>query len=230
MNAAPELQLSEDEVILQVGDLRGLSVEEAVAEYEGIVYANVKRMRGMDRREDLVGEGFYGLMKAIRTYDGSAPFATYAFYIVRFEMLRGLRKSQQGPHTPHLTISLAAKIKREGLEGQPPAEIAEKLQKKPVQVERALYFLGLSTVSADSTSGESEETLYGMLITPADFTHVYVAAFIDTLDDRDKLLLACLYRGMKQQRIAEVIGHSQMHVSRLTRKLQDKYTEWSEAE
>lgn len=220
-----------EEAVLLIGDLEGFTVEEVVARYSRIVYKNAARFSGLAETDDLVGEGFFGLMKAIETYDGSVAFKTHAFYRIRFEMMRMLRKTRPGPHTPHGTVSLGVKIRREELERKTAEEIAELLNLPVAHVKRALYYLHISTHSTDAGGGvEGDDDMYGMLGKPDDFTEVLVSAFKDTLDERDRKLLNCLYLEMKQRDIAKVLGCSQMHVSRLTRQLQVKYTDWNGAE
>ena len=87
-----------------------------------------------------------------------------------------------------------------------------------IQSDRARTAVSLSALDAD---GESEDR--GVPVDESAYDEVearlFVADALETLDDRDRLVLRLRFEeGLSQSEIAARIGISQMHVSRLLRR------------
>lgn len=85
----------------------------------------------------------------------------------------------------------------------------------------------LKTVSLDEClSDNGELTLAGLVYDPSgdiEDSGVFIEEFIRTLNEKDKAVVSCRLRGLKQIEAAREMGISQAHYSRLLKKVQTKY-------
>ena len=183
--------------------------------------------------EDLVQVGTIGLIKAVDRFDPErgVEFSTYAVPTILGEIKRHFRDKGWAIRVPRrlqeLRISIAATTGDLSQRlGRAPtaAEIAEQLG---VPVEDVLE--GMESANAYATlsldAGGSHEDGIGSMLetmgaTDDDLHHVELRAsirpLIERLPPREKQILVLrFFRQMTQSQIAEEIGISQMHVSRL---------------
>jgi RNA polymerase sigma-B factor len=182
--------------------------------------------------EDLVQVGTIGLIKAVDRFDTDrgVEFSTYATPTILGEIKRHFRDKGWAIRVPRrlqeLRMSIAAatgELSQRLGRSPTPREVAERLG---VTVEDVLEGLesanAYATVSLDA--GESEDGLSSMLETMGAIDealdHVEIREsirpLIDRLPAREKqILLLRFFRQMTQSQIAEEVGISQMHVSRL---------------
>ena len=134
-------------------------------------------------------------------------------------------------HIPRPVSDLRTRVTRAAeeltnREGQSPSipRLAEYLEVtveevlEAIQSDRARTAVSLSALDAD---GEAEDR--GVPVDESGYDEVearlFVAGALDTLDDRDRLVLRLRFEeGLSQSEIAARIGISQMHVSRLLRR------------
>jgi RNA polymerase sigma-B factor len=183
--------------------------------------------------EDLVQVGTIGLIKAVDRFDTDrgVEFSTYATPTVLGEIKRHFRDKGWAIRVPRrlqelrMSISSATSELSQRLGRSPtPREVAERLG---VEIEDVLE--GLESANAYSTlsldAGESSEDGLGSMLelmgaTDDALEHVEIREsirpLIEALPPREKqILLLRFFRQMTQSQIAEEIGISQMHVSRL---------------
>jgi RNA polymerase sigma-B factor len=183
--------------------------------------------------EDLVQVGTIGLIKAVDRFDSErgVEFSTYATPTILGEIKRHFRDKGWAIRVPRrlqelrMSISAATGDLAQRLGRSPtPAEVAERLG---VGIEDVLEGLesanAYSTLSLDA-GGSGEDGLGSMLETMGAvdeaLDHVELRAsirpLIEQLPPREKqILLLRFFRQMTQSQIAEEVGISQMHVSRL---------------
>jgi RNA polymerase sigma-B factor len=190
--------------------------------------------------EDLVQVGTIGLIKAVDRFDAErgVEFSTYATPTVLGEIKRHFRDKGWAIRVPRrlqelrMSIASATSALSQELGRSPTAgEVAERLG---IEVEDVLE--GLESANAYSTlsldAGDGGEDGVGSILDTMGavdeaLDHVEiresVRPLIEALPPREKqILLLRFFQHMTQSQIAEEIGISQMHVSRLlTRTLAD---------
>ncbi|HZK25413.1 MAG TPA: sigma-70 family RNA polymerase sigma factor [Oscillospiraceae bacterium] len=190
-----------------------------------LVHSLVKRYQGeYAEGDDLFQVGSIGLLKALKNYDKSrgTAFTTYAVPVIAGEIKMYLR-GQGSVKYSRAMKQMAGRVKkvREALEqrlGRQPtlSELA-----KVCDLEREELLAALD-VARGPISLDSEETK--LAVTPAEaetvVDRVALSQALSSLPERERQIM--LYRFFKQktqQEVAEILGLSQMHVSRLERKV-----------
>ena len=183
--------------------------------------------------EDLVQVGTIGLIKSIDRFDAGrgVEFSTYATPTIIGEIKRYFRDKGWAIRVPRRLQELRMQI------GAATAELTQSLGRSPTpreiaatigcSVEEVVEGLessnAYSTLSLDATD-DSENGSPSMLdaigIDDEALEHVEiresVRPLLDRLDPREKqILLLRFFRNMSQSQIAQEVGVSQMHVSRL---------------
>jgi RNA polymerase sigma-B factor len=183
--------------------------------------------------EDLVQVGTIGLIKAVDRFetDRGVEFSTYATPTVIGEIKRHFRDKGWAIRVPRRLQELRMQI------GGATSELTQRLGRSPTPRELAEAIgctveeivegiessHAYATLSLDA-SDDSDDGPPAMLATlgklDADIEHVEVREslkpLLDGLGEREKkILLLRFFKNMTQSQIAEEIGVSQMHVSRL---------------
>jgi RNA polymerase sigma-B factor len=209
--------------------------EKLVAQYIGLVEFLARRFRNRgEPLEDLVQVGTIGLLKAIDRFDldREVEFSTYATPTIVGELKRHFRDKGWAVRVPRrlqeLHLELTKVISSLGQElGRSPtvpeiaesAGISEETVLEGMEIAHAYSFTSLdapidsedaeSSSFADQMGSEDDqlETLeYRASLAPE----------MAKLPERErKILYLRFYRGMTQSEIADRLGISQMHVSRL---------------
>jgi RNA polymerase sigma-B factor len=192
--------------------------------------------------EDLVQVASVGLLKAIDRYDPNhgEGFARYAAPTMLGELKRHFRDKAWSVHVPRATQELALKVS-EAL-GSLPARLGRTARPRDVAeavgapVEDVLEAMDAATVyeaaSLDAPrpgSGEDGSWTFGDSLAEEDrgFELVEIGetlrGSLAALPARERLILRLRFeRDMTQAEIADRIGVSQMHVSRLLRRSLDR--------
>jgi RNA polymerase sigma-B factor len=218
-----------------------------VAAREELVQRHLPLVRSLARRfvgrgeslEDLEQVGAIGLIKAIDRFEMSREVAltSYATPNVVGEIKRHFRDRGSAIRIPRNLKELSAKLGKAmerltAREGRSPtiAELAEELDTTPEQVLEAMEAgSARSTVSLSAGSGDAEDLDPMEIVGTEDvgFDRVDDRASLEpaigTLPHREREILRMRFEeGMTQSQIAERVGVSQMHVSRLIRKSIDQ--------
>ena len=213
--------------------------EQLVQRHMPLVRAIARRYSGRGEPvEDLEQVGSIGLIKAIDRYDldreVQVPLTTYATPNIVGEIKRHFRDKGWAIRVPRgvqeLNAKLARTVDRLTVKlGRSPsiAEIAEELEATPEQILEAMEAeTAYSTVSLSSgPAGEDGEMDPMEAIGTEDVEferseqRASLEPALDVLPDREREILRMRFEeGMTQTEIADAIGISQMHVSRLIRK------------
>ncbi|MDR2753667.1 MAG: sigma-70 family RNA polymerase sigma factor [Oscillospiraceae bacterium] len=191
----------------------------------GLVYACAKKLQGRGTEfEDLVQAGCVGLIKAADGFDAlrGLAFSTYAVPVIFGEIKRLFREGgamKVGRTTKERTRELL-RLKETLADslGREPG-VSELAAKAGLEVSETAMLLGsampvLSFTAADE-GGKPEwdvpvESRAGEI---AD--KIALGQVMDTLDERDRRLVECRYfRAMTQSRTADLLGMTQVQVSR----------------
>ena len=185
--------------------------------------------------EDLVQVGAIGLIKAVDRFelDRGVELSTYAVPTIVGEIRRHFRDRGWAVHVPRQLKELSLRVSRE-LDrltadlGRSPtiAELAEATGAQEeevieaIETSRAYTARSLSTPIDDDGEGalvdllSNEESGYAALERGS-----VVRTGLDALGERERRIIVMRFlKGMTQSEIAEEIGISQMHVSRLLRR------------
>lgn len=199
-----------------------------VTENMGLVHLCARRFmgRGIDY-EDLFQAGCVGLVKAAENFDAGrgVRFSTYAVPVILGEIRRlfrdggamrvsrGLRELAQKAQKAEEALSEST--------GQTPTveEIARELD---VTVEKAALALGALRRPMSLTGGEEGEQVEIPVEDPEEKTaeRLTLHELIRNMEEQDQRLIVCRYfRGMTQTKTAELLGMTQVQVSRREKKL-----------
>lgn len=218
----------------QAGDKE--AKEQLIKENSGLIWNVVRRFMGRGyETEDLYQIGAIGLIRAIDKFDFAyeVKFSTYAVPLISGEIKRFLR--DDGMIKVSRTLKENQwKIKRmmESLQkekGREPTveEIAEALSMEPEEImlsmeavvevesmEQSIYGNDGKEISLKdrvaSVKNEQEELM----------NRLFLQQLLNTLDERDRTLIILRYFENKtQNQVAELLGISQVQVSRLEKKI-----------
>ena len=208
---------------------------------EGLVHLHLPLVEHCARRfrnrgepyEDLVQVGTIGLLKSIDRFDleREVEFSTYATPTIIGEIKRYFRDKGWAIRVPRRLQELRMQI------GATSAELTQRLGRSPTarelaeaigcSVEEVLEGIessnAYSTLSLDASDGDDDGAgtmLDAIGIEDENLEHVEIRESIKPLLDRlgareKRILLLRFFKNMTQSQIAEEIGVSQMHVSRL---------------
>jgi RNA polymerase sigma-B factor len=224
--------------------------EQLIERYLTLVRSLARRYsyRG-EQLEDLVQIGAIGLIKAIDRFDldRGVELTTYATPNIIGEIKRHFRDKGWSVRVPRglqeLNVQLSRLMDQLTVQlGRPPtvrelaqaAEVSEEEVLEALESSRAYTSLSLSTATAPDDDEEldplesigTEEPQYEI---SEDWA--VLAPGLRTLDDRERAILHLrFFKGLTQSQIAQQIGISQMHVSRLIRRALQKIRDEVEAE
>jgi RNA polymerase sigma-B factor len=225
----------------QDGDL--VAREELVLRYLPLARQLASRYRHSgEPLEDLVQVACLGLLKAVDRYDPErgGGFARYAVPTMLGELKRHFRDKGWAVRVPRATQELALKV-NEALSSLPstlgraarPRDVAEEVG---VPVEEVLEAMeaatAYDTASLDAPrapTADDESWTHGDALGDEERGYELVElgetlrGTLDALPARERLILRLRFeRDMTQAEIAECVGVSQMHVSRLLRRSLDR--------
>ena len=204
--------------------------EQAIESNMGLVHACAKRFRGRGiEYDDLVQAGCLGLVKAVDHFDEGRglQFSTYAVPVILGEMRRLFRDGGEikvGRALKELSLKAARACNEFSLrEGRQPTicELAEQLGVEPAEASQAL---GASqqplSLSADEENGG------GQIDVPTEAPEEKISELIalkqvvGELDPRDRSLIVMrFFKSRTQTQTAEVLGMTQVQVSRREKKI-----------
>lgn len=218
--------------------------EHLIKRHEGLVrhVANCYRDSGVPF-EDLLGVGRIGLINAVDRYDPErgTKFATFAVPTIRGELRRFFRDSTWGLRVPRRVQELSLQVRdtREELTrvlGRAPtyAELAAALNVseeaiiEAVEVANQYELASLQdsgSENVDDDDGLSVMDRAGEIDPELELVEDRdeIAWALSKLPPRERVIIVLRYfRNLSQQQVADRLGISQMHVSRLQRRAIEK--------
>ena len=210
--------------------------EKLIVENMGLVYNVVKRFsgRGYDD-EDLVQIGSIGLIRAVERFDLAfeVKFSTYAVPMIIGEIKRFIRDdgiikvSRSLKELSYNASKVREKLIRERGDEPTVTQIAEEMKVSTAELSLAIesqvqpqsiyesFDNGKSEGACLADRLESNRDDIGLMV-----NRITVRQILSELSERDKLLMHMRYFKMKTQaETAEVLGLSQVQVSRLEKKI-----------
>jgi RNA polymerase sigma-B factor len=199
-----------------------------------------RRYRGGQDIDDLEQVAAIGLLKALERFDPDrgVTFATFAVPTILGELKRYLRDNDWSVHVPRSLQDLAVRTERVSIDlvaelGRAPT-LAELTIRIGAPAERVLEAMHAATarfaLSLDQpwpTADDDSPDTHELATTDLGFETVEHAEQLDrlmrALPARDRLILQLRFRDDQQQaRIADIVGTSQMQVSRVIRRAIDQ--------
>nr|WP_263324198.1 RNA polymerase sigma factor SigB [Neobacillus sp. Marseille-Q6967] len=214
-----------------------------VENYTALVASIVRKYsKGRDLHEDIMQVGMIGLLSTIRRFDPSngTPFEAYLIPNVIGEIKRFLRDKTWDVHVPRRVKDLWPKL------NSAVDELTRKLQRSP-KIPEIAEFLELSEEEVLETMemGKSYQTASvdqsietgsdGSTVTTLDIVgsedegfekvdqRLFLESALHVLNEREKQIIQWTFIENKSQKeTGELLGISQMHVSRLQKKALEK--------
>ena len=209
---------------------------------EALLSANVSLLKSIVRRylgkgvefDDLFQLASMGLLKAVYGFDESfgVRFSTYAVPMIAGEIKRFMR--DDGSVKVSRAMKSAAKSMNKFVEeyssehGAPPS-VKEIAQKFGMEESEAVFVLGssrmpVSIYEQSEYKDEKAQSLADRLPSVDDqdemIEHMQLKAAIDSLPEREKKIIMLRYfRDMTQSEVAEIVGVSQVQISRIESKV-----------
>jgi RNA polymerase sigma-B factor len=240
-----ERRRRDDELLLRYHRDRDLDArEELVLRFVPLARQLAGRYRGAgESLEDLVQVACVGLLKAVDRYEPErgSSFTRYAVPTVLGELKRHFRDKGWSVHVPRATQELVLKVSE--AMGVLPAKLGRSPTPRDVAVaigqpvEQVLEAMEAATAydarSLDSprSAGEDEDASWTLGDTVASEEAGYerveisetIRGTVRALPDRERLILKLRFeQDLTQAEIADRVGVSQMHVSRLLRRSLDR--------
>jgi RNA polymerase sigma-B factor len=217
-----------------------LARERLIEQHLPLVRALARRYAGRSEQlDDLVQVGSIGLIKAIDRFDldRGVELTTYAIPTIIGELKRHFRDKGWSVHVPRRLKELSLQLNQlveelGGKLGRSPsvAELAEAAEAEEEEVIEALDIgHAYSALSLSSGLGESEELdpLGSIGVVEDGYETSEDRALLrpgfEALDPRERQIMHLrFFGGLTQSQIAQEVGISQMHVSRLIRRSLEK--------
>jgi RNA polymerase sigma-B factor len=195
-----------------------------------------RRYRHVDDLDDLEQVAALGLMKAIDRFqpERGLAFTSFAYPTILGELKRHLRDRVWSVRPPRAVQELVGRVARHAADlhtelgrSPSPAELAERAG---ILVEQVLEALHAATarhaLSLDQTGfggAEPDTRRFEIAVEEAGFAIAEDVAVLEglmrALPERERLVLHLRFNeDLTQSRIGEIVGASQMHVSRIVRR------------
>ena len=197
----------------------------------GLVHLCANRFRGKGiEYDDLYGAGCVGLVKAAAAFDRDrgVKFSTYAVPVILGEIQR-LFRDGGSVKVSRSVRELGMRISRSReqfalLHGREPtvSELAELTDSSPEDVAEAIAVnLPVVSLTGDPENGNDGQIDIAEPSPDAELVDILsLRQALGALDETDRRLIYCRYfKDMTQTRTAEVLGMSQVQVSRREKKL-----------
>ena len=149
--------MTNEELVLAIraGENVSMFTEQLYLQNRGLIRKAAKAFHGLEDCDDLMQEGFLGMMRAVDLWEPlrDISFATYSYYWIRQSMRRYIAKYSRPISIPDYQNALIHKYRKEsGIFGRDPRpdEVMRLLELSPEQYENLIK--DLKTVNVRSTS------------------------------------------------------------------------------
>ena len=208
-------------------------MQEEALKYVGLVKSITSKYSFRSDYDDLFQAGMLGLQTALQKYDSSKEtnFTDYAYLWIKGEVLKAVNNNYQ-VHIPSDIYKLSKDIK------ETREYLSQNLGREPTMSEIS-YFLGISEdkvisvvnavtspYSLDNSCLDDDYNLYNKIALIEKGYDVGVLdlneAIMELEESERTLITSRYYQDMTQQEIADILGLSQVQVSRKENKILEK--------
>lgn len=213
--------------------------DELVEENMGLVMSTAKKFinRGYDF-EEIAQVGAMGLVKAVKRFDAAyeVRFSTYAVPMIMGEIRRFLRDDG--------LIKVSRKVKENAIKGWRAEEILRKELKREPTINEISQKSGVATEELleafdaaaypESIYYEGEDSSYSERLRAPDrengiIDKLMIRTMLDKLEKRERQIIVLRYFKEKtQSQVAQIIGVSQVQVSRVEKRVLKKMRDMCE--
>lgn len=229
-----------EELLRKIGDGCRDSLEELIKENTGLIKSIALRFLGRGAEiDDLIQIGSIGMIKAARSFDFTynTEFSTYAVPLIIGEIRRFLRDDGQ--------IKVSRSIKRTGVTimyaiqqlsarlGRDPtiSELSQECKISPQEITYVMEAVSPIHSLNESVGGDNSLTLESMIsdkenAIEALTDRIALREAINSLDELSKKIIKLRYiKDLSQQQTGNILGLSQVKVSREEKKIMQKLRE-----
>jgi RNA polymerase sigma-B factor len=209
--------------------------DELVARYMPLARKLASSFRNSEDADDLEQVAAIGLLKAVDRFeiDRGLAFSTYAMPTILGELKRHFRDQSWGVRVPRSVKELAVRVEHVSTElvselGRSPtvpelAAAANSTSERVLEALEASAARHVSSLDGPYTATGEPEPVREVSIEDPGFSEVEDTVLLEgllrVLHPRDRLIVELRFREDRLQwQIAEVVGVSQMHVSRVIRR------------
>lgn len=231
-----EYNLNISELIDRAKNGDGQATEKIVNENVGLIHSIVKRFYGRGyESEDLFQIGAIGLIKAIKRFDTSynVKFSTYAVPMIIGEIKRFIRDdgiikiSRSIKETAMKALHIKEILLQENGDEPTVSEIAERLGISPEEIAVALEAVNRpESIYSTVDNGKNEsKALVDKIESPVNYEEDTVDRIViknilnDFTEREQKIIIMRYFKQKTQSQIAQVLGISQVQVSRIEKKV-----------
>lgn len=193
-------------------------------DYEGLIYSIINKYPKRFEREDLYQVGMLGLIDAYKHYDSlqGTKFSTYAYYYIIGEVNKYIRESSSLKVSKNLIELKKSIIKTKEL-------MIQRLGREPSNTEIALYLeveeemICMAMQATDEM--ESLDNVYDTVKTYDDTSPEVLDLrneIMNLSSEERNLILARYYEELTQTETSNILGISQVQVSRNETKILQK--------
>lgn len=197
-------------------------------QHKPLVWMVVRRIahRLHAEKDDLFQEGMIGLLRCYLTYDpDKGAITTHAVSNIRGKIFNYIRDKGHTIRPSRQIYEIKGKILGQELEGKTDSELSIIFDVSIADVVAAReLIINPDSISLHYTIDQKEMvTAEDMIGSIDDITAVEVEEFINSLDNIERKVLDMKMKGYVQKDIANEVGYSQMHVSRMIQRIGVKY-------
>lgn len=210
---------------------------EEIEKYSNLIHSMTHYFEGYKSKEDLYQAGIIGLIEAYNRFDPSlgTKFSTYAYTYILGEMKKLVREDKNIKISRNITRLNIQIEKARGYLVQrlcrPPSikELAEFLELKEEDVSECMKVIGIMQSLDEPINNEGKElTLYDMVSDNSMDLNTLIALKeeLNKLNSFEKTIIEKRYmEDLSQSEVANLLGLSQVKVSREEQKIKKKIKE-----
>lgn len=207
-----------------------MTPEQLFEENMKFAYFFANRFQGLADLDELHQLALVGLYRAACRFkpELEIKFTTYASHYIRKEIVRNYEKNSF-IHISRPVQEAIAMIKKHDYYDTPIEDIMERTYLSRGAIERAFTCLEMQAASLDAVMykySDSVDTLHDMIADPfiSDWDNdILRSDFISSLTEREQFVVKMRMEDKPQTEIGKALGVSQMQVSRILKKIQQKY-------
>lgn len=197
---------------------------EKLLDYEGLIYSIISKYSSRFDKDDLYQVGMIGLIDAYKHYDNSydTKFSTFAYYYIVGEVNKYIRESSSLKVSKNLVNLKKKVLKTKDV-------MTQKLGREPTNLELSLYLevdeklIDMSFIATDEV--DSLDDIYEEAKT-YDKTSAEILDLKNEImmlsEEEKKLIFMRYYEDLTQSETSDVLGMSQVQVSRNETKILKK--------
>lgn len=199
-------------------------MENLISEYEKLIYSIMKMFKTYPNKEDLFQVGCIGLINAYNNFkdDKNTKFSTYAYMYILGEMKKLVREDK-GIKVSRDISKMYLKIEKASI------ILSQKMMREPTTLELAAFlnideFIVIEALNSTNLLLDIDELNVGDSSTLND--SIYLKEELNKLDHEELNIIKNRYmKDLTQRETADILGISQVQVSRKEQKVLQKLKE-----